>query len=170
MILKNARDIFTGISTGANWVYNSLAGTSRSAGSTDATRTFPRIRAFCGYNSSYHSYNQPNAFVEVGYGDTPVTAEDYNLADSNASNSLLTCVSSGKNTAQTNEIMSIYANFRNNGASNVTVREIGVVLAANYDYNNVDYALMAYRKVLDTPIIIAPGETYNFSYVVRFKS
>ena len=111
------------------------------------------------------------SILDIGFGNTPESASDYVLADGNAQNQCLTVVSYGKNTAALGEILNNYLNVRNDGGSNVTVTEIGFygdcTGSSSTAGNNTS---LLYRKVLETPVTIAPGETYSFNYVIRFKS
>ena len=105
----------------------------------------------------------------MGFGDTPETPDDYQLADSNYANRKLTVVGIGKNTPALGDIFSVFANFSNDGAENVIVKEIGIVGNPTDSSTTANLCLL-YRKVLDSPITIAPGEIYNFSYRVRIKT
>lgn len=165
MILNNARQVFAATTTNQERAIKNLAG--------DTTATYPVVSiwmAMCGTSNEYHRYHEGYSYLEVGFGDTAVTSDDYNLADSNATNPKLTCVASGKNNPNGADLINTFANFRNDGASNVVVKEIGVVghIASSSSASVSNVALM-YRKVLDTPVTIAPGETYNFNYRIRIR-
>ena len=109
--------------------------------------------------------------VDIGFGNTPESASDYKLADGNTSNQLLTIVNYGKNSAGIGDIINAYLNVRNNDGANVTVKEIGFYTnPTNSGSTGGNNTVLLLRKVLDTPVTIAPGETYSFTYVLRFKN
>ena len=147
--------------------YHGVQTTNKTTGGTSTC--YYALKTLCSPSSSnYFSTSYINSFVDVGYGDTPETEDDYYLADGNKTNPLLTCVGSGKNSFGVGDFTNVYANFRNDGASPVVVKEVGILgnpTAASGDGNIVAF----FRKVLDNPITIQPGETYSFQYNVRFK-
>ena len=133
------------------------------------------IRSFCGVNTvgTPLSINGANGSIaiDIGFSDTAETGNEYCLADGNARNPLLSVVGYGRNTGTVGEIINNYLNVRNNGSSNVIVKEVGYygnpTSGGSSDGSN---SILFARKVLDTPVTIAPGETYNFTYVLKFKN
>ena len=104
----------------------------------------------------------------MGLGDTPETEGDYALADSVHTNYKLSFVGGGRNATGVGDLCSVYSSFRNNGSEPVVVKEVGLMGNPTTDSSQYKTALF-FRKVLDTPITIQPGETYMFLYNVRFK-
>lgn len=169
MLLNNGRRAF-------NWYQQGKGGTMNSYtalnGGSQKFSDDNAITAICGgvniILSSYYNTSNPWAGIDVGFGDTPVSAEDYTLADSNFTNRQLEVVACGRNTGALGDIMNLYVNFRNSGNSNVVVKEIGVVGNATSSSTGARSGLF-WRKVLDTPVTIGPGEVYAFNYRVRIK-
>lgn len=168
MILNNARQIFAGQTAGSQRTLTSLGGNNLTTWPFTGSDTWKMWASMCGWSNVYHNFDAGSSYLEVGFGDTAVTAADYDLADSNLSNPKLTCVASGKNSPNGTDLINTYANFRNDGSSNVVVKEIGVVGVFN-SQSSINAAALMYRKVLDTPVTIAPGETYNFNYKIRIR-
>jgi hypothetical protein len=106
--------------------------------------------------------------IYVGSGDTPVTPEDYLLANEIphgiGEGQLLRVPVAGPGGGVPLELMTIVNGnltfrimwqFRNASESNVTIREIGLVSQISFEY-------LVYRKVLETPVILYPGDMYKF--------
>lgn len=173
MILKNAKLGFEVHASSISQAAKNINGTNTSAMSTSSVAF---INSFCGnamigISANYNNLSPGNGLLDVGFEDTPVSESDYILADGNATSARLTVVARGKNTATLGEICNVYTNFRNDGNTSVIVKEIGLygnpTGSSSSGGNNT--ALLC-RKVLDAPVTIAPGETYSFNYVMRFKS
>lgn len=111
------------------------------------------------------------ACVVVGFGDTAEAPDDYGLADGNYNNARLAVANYGKNTFVPGDIISIYAGYTNNTGSNVIVKELGIIgnPTGNSQASGGNNVCLLFRKVLETPVTIAPGETYIFSYRVKLK-
>lgn len=173
MINNNAKKGFLFLCSGGS---TGLNGTNILGNNTTYVINDYGIRAACGYTAAnpnqYATLGYGSAFVAVGFGDTAESPDDYGLADGNYSNPLLSVSAYGKNASAVGDILNLYANYRNNGNSNVTVREVGIIgnPTGNSQATGSNNVCLLYRKVLDTPVVIAPGETYSFSYNVRFKS
>ena len=172
MITNQAKQIFAIFATGSPRRLTNInnAETGSGIGAANAA-----MYAFCGTQTQTPAQiltlSSNYCCLEIGYGDTPESASDYNLADPDYLNTKLTCVAFGRSTINTGDILHIYSHFKNNGGSNVTVREVGVFMnpstSTSTGGNNV---VLSFRKVLESPVTIAPGETYAFDYNVRFKS
>lgn len=133
------------------------------AGSSTAIATGGDTILSGGASSAYYSTTTGQTWVEVGFGDTPESAEDYVLASPN-NGTLLTSVAQARIALGNREILDIVGTFRNNTGSNVTVKEVGVIGAAR----SANAALIC-RKVLENPLTIAPGEAYSFNYRLKIK-
>lgn len=59
--------------------------------------------------------------------------------------------------------------FTNNGAVDVTIKEIGVVMKAPYSYNSY-MNTMIYREVLDTPITVAAGGSIRYRTTLKLAT
>ena len=113
-------------------------------------------------NSSYYTNNLQGRYVDIGFGDTPETSTDYKLADSNAVDSptLTWVVSSEARVYPSLRVVS--STYRNDTGSDVIVKEVGMVTHGSGVSDNSYNALLT-RTVLDTPIIVAAGETKTFT-------
>ena len=123
-------------------------------------------------NSTYGYFggSYGHACVEVGGGDTAPAMTDYNLVDSNywrsSSSPKLTKTAGDVIARGDDDLISMQTVFTNNTESNITVKEVG--LYANMSTTNEAYMFGLFaRKVLDTPVTIAPGETYSFIYTIK---
>ena len=156
-----------------NQTPSTVVGFSNNGGwSQHATMLKNRFAAVVGLSTTYAQPYSGYVFVDVGFDNTAESPSDYCLGDSNFLSPKLTCASVGINTHNDRELFSAYANFTNNSDSNVTVREVGVYGYPGYNPNSsmtsADTVLF-FRKVLDTPVVIAPYETYSFTYRLRVK-
>lgn len=129
-------------------LYSSSVGTNSSA---------------CHYGGNgYAAYH-----VIIGAGNTPVTVDDYDLADSSimASDKMQSQNQSANSNRNNGAVVS--TQWYNSSAAPITVKEIGLAFKNN---SNNQYSksvnVLAARKVLDTPVTIQPGETYVFTYKV----
>lgn len=170
MITDNGKMVFQTIASDASVNFKNMNNVTFNQGSS-----LNVAKAFCGTNmqspNSVKTLPTGTATIEVGFGDTAESASDYNLADPNFDNPQLSVSAYGKNAIALGDILNVYGNFRNNGGTNVVVKEIGIFAnPAGITSSSGSYTILTFRKVLDTPITIAPGETYSFSYNVRFKS
>lgn len=171
MLLNAAKNIFLAASKYGGVSFVNLAGNTYTILGGNNTVMGNCLQGLCGGQyGTYHGAQYGTCYIEVGFGDTPVSASDYNLADSNETNPKLTCVSSGKGATTIGDINHPWANFRNDGGTNVVVREIGLVSNVAGDQQIAAARGLIFRKVLDNPVTIAPGETYGFSYNVRLKN
>lgn len=118
-------------------------------------------------NGSWYEAASYGRYVDVGFGETAVTKDDYKLDDSNViDNRYLTWLSTVTTNASP-AISSVVTVYRNDGNSDIQVRELGLIMknmnAASRPANNI---LLA-RKVLDTPITVHVGETMAFTYSIE---
>lgn len=105
------------------------------------------------------------SFMSLGSGDTPATFEDANLAEPISD---FTQVSGQMVLSQGGKQCFTYTcTVRNDTASAITVKEIGV---GGYHWgtgSSNTSGIMIARSVLDTPVTIQPGETYAFTYTIE---
>lgn len=119
-------------------------------------------------NYAYSRYNGMVLFV--GTGDTPVTAEDYCLAEAKElSVTGASCVHSS------NEKTAITRTFVNETGEDVTIKEVGAYIfftgygnTGNGSYNYP--VVMIGRKVLDEPVTMAVGDSYTFTYIIDMSN
>lgn len=128
-----------------------------------------------GNKNRYGTSDTANVFVDVGFDDTAETPNDWKLGDGNCKGdgqsftiSPLTPLGSSRNVSSDREFFNVNQSFRNDTASDITVKEVGVI---GNCHNNTDYGTLCLlcRKVLDTPLVMKPGESYNFNYRLRIK-
>lgn len=94
----------------------------------------------------------------VGSNGTPPTENDYTLDTVNlTSTQNPTLTRTGTQTL-------IAFTLTNNTDSEQTIREVGLCTAALSTSSNIYMRLLLNRKVLDTPITMAVGDTYIFTF------
>lgn len=135
-----------------------------------------RVMALLGYWNFPQTISSNYGAFDVGFDDTPESTSDYifhgnfykrNIAS--PSEPALTPISYSAPTKAIGEIINHIVTYRNETGSNITVREIAVLSNPTQVSNGNKYVMLI-RKVLDTPITIAPGESYTFQYILRFKN
>lgn len=128
-------------------------------------------------------------YIDVGFGDTPVTENDLTLADGNMDvitgysasvthplegKKYLTIVGQSNNTKATGETIDKTIVYRNDTQNDVTVKEIG----AYFVYSNLNNAsmwvntmpfILGFRKVLESPITFHPGDVYAITYRIAVE-
>ena len=106
----------------------------------------------------------------VGTGDTPVTADDYCL-----DSAIELSVTAASCTHNAEEKTIITRTFVNETGEDVTIREVGVYIffagasadgVTTYNYP----VIMIGRIVLDTPVTMAVGEGYTFTYIIDMSN
>lgn len=120
-------------------------------------------------NAAYYSVSSYGWYCDVGFGDTAVAHDDYKLADSNAigeSAGALTYVT-GQTLITYPSIRMCITTYKNNGSSDVVVKELGLVgKTSNSAANDKSRNHLIARKVLDTPITVPAGATMAFTYSI----
>lgn len=141
--------------------------------------------------SGYMSYG---VYMDVGFGDTAVTANDIKLSDGNMTienaystaisqdwayriplqgKEYLTVIGQSNNTKADGEVFNKTVVYRNDTEQNVTVKEIGLYYnvwspatstSSYWQYADNIGIALAFRKVLSTPITFAPGDVYAITY------
>jgi hypothetical protein len=118
-----------------------------------------------------------SGMIILGSGDTPPTKEDYkldswiptaNLRMETASISL-PISNLNENTTPPDRIGTFLTTFRNVTLSNITVKEIGLVVPFGSQEANTLFVskILLVRDVLESPVIIKPGELYTFSLTIK---
>ena len=105
--------------------------------------------------------------IGVGSGSTAVTYDDYNL-ETPITSGITLVAASGTLISQT-EVDSAHHvksqrnyTINNSSNSNITISEFGIYLPFN-DASNPSICL-AYREVLDSPVTLAPSESFIISF------
>lgn len=143
-----------------NWIQNNSGYTNFAGGSVAQGSMGGNITANVNNVNCYYSTGSQGAYVDVGFGNTPATENDYKLANSNAVDTpTLTFISNGYVATGTYPyIRNLTTTYSNDTGNDVTITEIGYVqksTAANASANNVLFV----REVLDTPILVPAGKT-----------
>ena len=122
--------------------------------------------------SSYASYGD----IVLGSGDTPAKRTDYNLVSRIMSESFWTrdtasngLTSDGFPYTKHSMAVGVYAS-----GTTITVREVGWLIKLCYVQSDSSYsyaAFLADRTILDTPVVLAPGESavINYTLVNQFE-
>lgn len=107
----------------------------------------------------------------VGSGTTPVTMEDYRIESEITT---LSCLSVSVSYDPENGTVTYDKTIKNTSSGTITVSEIGIVGLMKY-YSSVHtsnsgttFPVLCYREVLDTPIVVAPGESFTVSITHKF--
>ena len=129
------------------------------------------IKTMTGSTSQENGGNMLNNtrpfYVGIGTGNDAVTESDYKL--SNALNISLTARSQsiGGNANKYTRFATVATTYTNNTGNAVTVKEIGIYVKYSTESSAIGFYLT--RELLDTPVTIAPGESYTFTAVIDIK-
>lgn len=105
--------------------------------------------------------------VLVGGGDTAPTKDDYDMADwSIVGTDKLKAIQQTA-TYSKNYGATVNTQWINMSASPLTVKELGFCFKYSSSAQDKGGNVLLARKVLDTPVIIQPNETYTFTYNIR---
>ena len=116
--------------------------------------------------------------IILGSGDTPPTKEDYKLdswiptADLRMETASISLPISdlNENTTPPDRIGTFLTTFRNVTLANITVKEVGLVVQYSWIQNSTTWMsskILLVRDVLESPVIIKPGELYTFSLTIK---
>lgn len=107
--------------------------------------------------------------VAFGTGNTPPTADDYNLTG-NVISSLSGSYAQNVNADEDSTTLTIVYTLTNTGTADVTIGEIGMF---NQGYNRTDVAYkstyMLERTALDEPVTIPAGGVGKVTYTIRLN-
>lgn len=125
---------------------------------------------------SYGINQGTGGMIVLGSGDTPPTKDDYkleswiptaNLRMETASISL-PISTLDENATPPDRIGTFLTTFRNVTLTNITVKEIGLVIYYGRKYDDIfSSKVLLVRDVLENPVIIKPGELYTFSLTIK---
>ena len=96
--------------------------------------------------------SQWGKWIGLGTGNTAESSSDYCLDSFTNALTYVTGVASNQN-----GLTNLTATFENNTSSNVVIKEIGVYLDMS------GWSFMMARKVLSSPVTVAPGATKSFT-------
>jgi hypothetical protein len=113
--------------------------------------------------------------VYFGSGTTPAKMGDYKLES--VINSGLSIVSSNLRTRSSGEVNIVYAHFilENTTENNITVSELGIFTpicnrgVSSFSEYTSYYNVLMERTVLESPVVIAPGEFKTITYQITFN-
>lgn len=126
------------------------------------------ITGYANAVNCYYTNNVSGSYVDVGFGNTSETADDYKLANSNAIDTpTLTFISNGYVTAGTYPYLrNLTTTYSNDTGNDVTITEIGYAQKSG-QANNGAYNCLLTRTVLDTPIIVPAGKTVSVTITME---
>lgn len=158
--------------------YKTADGVTRSAywsnGGTSASTTYG---AHVGYGYPINSilsqkstltgtYMNLYSNIIVGSGTTPVTSSDFQLEEE-----ITTGLSSPSITREWNATegyLTYRKNMTNSSDTELTISEIGLTWGVIPTAATTYYQVLVYREVLDTPLVVQPGETFTVSVTHQF--
>ena len=100
--------------------------------------------------------------IIVGNGDKAPTVKDIRLSSMINNLSYITA-STIQGTGDYNKLISV--TYKNNTENKVTVKEVGLMMQET-NGNLYRKALLG-RVVLDTPVVMTPGDTYTFTFCIE---
>ena len=107
-------------------------------------------------NAVYKPYqaglNSQGSFIVLGDSDTAEAVSQYNIQGTDITSSLTRV----GYTRDDNQPVGLTVTYRNDGSSNVVIKEMAYFVWAGYDSTN---AIMVARKVFAQPLTIEPNET-----------
>ena len=171
------RDLHSGF-TGNNTNRISLAGSSRPGlYAYYHTSGFPERTTEGGFGFQNQSGAGGNAGIVVGSGATPFSVDQNNLVSTiphgngmgQLYRSTLIFTDRAISPDEQSVSMAFTRIFTNNSDGEVTAWEVGLIGAPWHDgtsTNGYDYILFA-RDVLESPIVVAPGQSLRVDYVIR---
>ena len=125
--------------------------------------------AGCGGWSALAGEGDDTFGIVVGTGNTPVTADDYNLESKIAHGtdagqlSYNETILYGPFVTGTAVVQVFRRQFTNNSGTDITVNEIGLIVKTSYD----NYLVMIIRDVLDTPKTVPAGDSLDIGIVLK---
>lgn len=140
-----------------------------------ATRMDGTVTSYISLNqlSSYNSNGHYGATgtscycIVIGAGDTPVTKEDYDLADASImANDKMKSMTQNATYSKVSGA-AITCQWLNNSSDPITIKEIGLSFKTGGGAYNKSGNILVARKVLTTPLTVQPGETYAFTYNIK---
>lgn len=178
-IADNTYDYFNNLYTLLkNGSMKTINGETRSMSSISRKSDIAPIGVYdmWGSNESRWTYGGSRCWwVDVGFGDTPLSSTDINLADGNYARQTAGRSDRLTSRGQTNLSLSdpsylvmekASANFENATGSTLIIKEKGLFFGSGYEDSYRKY--MMTREVLDEPIMVLPGETVTVECAIEF--
>lgn len=106
--------------------------------------------------------------ARIGTGVTPATADDYTL-ESMITSGISIVNPSAVTVTKENGYVAVYATYTvtNTGTTSLAVSEIGLFGTGFIASNGI--SMLTDRTVLESPIVINPGEAKPITYTIRFN-
>lgn len=103
-----------------------------------------------------------NTFTDIAFGssDTPESVEDYTLDFISTANVEYKGFSFTPSISGNRVSYSYTKTMQNNKNEAIVIKELGLIGCIGV-WSNYSKGFLAYRKVLDTPIIVQPGEIFT---------
>lgn len=160
MFVRNFQSIFS-------WNNVSL----KTMGDTSSNNSLGSTQVGYGAQACHYGGDGSGAYhVIIGAGTTPVTIDDFDLADSSimAADKMVSQLQATTSSRAHGSVVS--TQWYNSSDAPITVKEIGLAykFMSNSRYTKSANFLCG-RQILDTPVTINPGETYTFSYRVTVE-
>ena len=129
------------------------------------------------YGTDYEYKSTTKKWIDVGFGDTAESADDYKLDVPNVTAQLvplassLTCVSQSSETKNSEDIFACSAVFKNETEEDLVVKEIGLCSGnMQSSLSSFSDCVLLFRTVLSAPVTIAAGESYTFTLHVKLNA
>lgn len=104
------------------------------------------------YKPYYSGANSEGSFIVLGDSDTAEAVSQYNIQGTDITSSLTRV----GYTLDGNQVVGLTVTYRNDGSSNVVIKEMAYFVWAGYSNAN---SIMVARKVFAQPLTIEPNET-----------
>lgn len=102
--------------------------------------------------------------IIVGSGNEEPTVKDIRLSNMINTLSYVTA-STIQGTSDYNKLVSV--TYKNNTENKVTVKEVGLMIQETEGTSVMYRKALLGRVVLDTPVVMSPGDTYTFTYCIE---
>lgn len=134
---------------------------------TCANTTAGVVNPGLNYQYNYYTASALGWFLDVGFGSTSPTFNDYKLENSNSmDNAVLTHVNGQVFNTANVDIKAVQSTYKNNTENNVTVTELGII-GKNSNANSKAGCVLIARVVLNDPVTIPPGGICAFQYRIQ---
>lgn len=163
MLTKQGARFFSNLFSGLVGMYGFKTATGGApTGSVQAVPTGSTANTQAITENSISTSSPRGICIRMGYGTTPVTVEDFKLAeetseDVNINNVLSVTRAVLNNNRQTNGKWSYEYTVSNTGSENITFKEIGLFIRDGFGF------IMLGRKVNETGWTVEAGNTLNIS-------
>ena len=104
--------------------------------------------------------------IILGSGDTQPTIKDVKLSNDVTKN--LSYIAGSTSKEENSEYSKLVpVTYKNNTANTVTVKEVGLMMQETPSGSSFYRKALLGRVVLDAPIVMSPGDTYTFTYIIE---